>query len=190
MKTMILTVSSLGVLLALVAIPGTNPAFAQDTRAIPELARKAPDRSKLVKPRPIRRLGKVAGGRILSMTNEFRNQNGIPALRGSTTLDRIAARYAAIMAEKDLRGQSGHSVDGTTMEERITAGGYAYSACAENVQYNYGHPDPTKAAIEWWKNSTGHRANMLSRNYTVMGAGFAISKSGNYYFCQVFAKPR
>jgi len=44
-------------------------------------------------------------------------------------------------------------------------------------------------AMDGWRKSSGHRANMLGKDYTEMGAGVAQSKSGKWYFVQVFGKP-
>jgi uncharacterized protein YkwD len=45
--------------------------------------------------------------------------------------------------------------------------------------------DPSKKAFELFKNSSGHRKNMLGKNaYTSLG--IAQSKTGAFYFCQLF----
>jgi uncharacterized protein YkwD len=181
MKRFITSVVALSAVLGVSLLCDMSQAAAQDPEK-PLLSRK---RLELIK---YRALGKVRSGRILGLTNDFRAQNGVPALRGSDVLNLVASRYAALMAEKD---QLGHNIDGKDPGQRITAAGYSYTAYAENVAYNMDKTDPYSAAVEQWKNSTkGHRENMLNREYTEMGAGMAISKSGKYYFCQVFATPR
>jgi uncharacterized protein YkwD len=58
------------------------------------------------------------------------------------------------------------------------------------VGYQYGSGDLANRMVEWWKNSDGHRANMLNPQFTEIGVGAARSKSGKYYYCQVFANPK
>jgi cysteine-rich secretory family protein len=195
MKRFITAVVTSSALLALTQLCAVNPAAAEDrptgeVRGLKILeggsAKDAPvtPMHSGVGVRVLRRIGLV---NILSLTNEFRSQNGVPQLRGSSVLNTVAQRYAALMAEKD---EMGHSVDGKSAGQRITAAGYTWTACAENVAWNMGQANPYRAAVEQWKNSPPHRANMLNPQYTEMGAGMAISKSGKYYFCQVFATPR
>lgn len=52
---------------------------------------------------------------------------------------------------------------------------------------------PGKRAMELWKMSPGHRANMLGENYTQMGVGRAegmLDGEMTIFFVQVFGKPR
>ena len=38
--------------------------------------------------------------------------------------------------------------------------------------------------------SAGHRANILSANYTEMGAAMSLGPNGAIYWVQVFGRPR
>ena len=40
-----------------------------------------------------------------------------------------------------------------------------------------------------WMNSPGHRANILSKNYTQIGVGAAKKSNGTLYWTQEFLKP-
>jgi uncharacterized protein YkwD len=124
---------------------------------------------------------------MLRYTNDLRRENGVrPPLVQSPKLDEVARRYARLMAEKE---QMSHSLDGQNAEQRMLASGYSAAAWAENIA-SHSEPDRTKAAFAIWANSQSHRANMLNRQFTEMGSGYVISKSGKCYYCQVFAKPR
>jgi uncharacterized protein YkwD len=131
------------------------------------------------------------GSRMIQMgkeINAFRAQNGLPPLTFKNKLISVARDYAVVMKTKD---QMGHSVDGTTVAQRLDKGGYKYARYFENVAWNKGHADAAAQAVKSWKESTsGHREAMLSRDVTEMGIGLARSSTGKEYFCLVLAKPR
>ena len=54
---------------------------------------------------------------------------------------------------------------------------------AENVAYG---PTTGKAVVDLWKNSPGHRRNMLGP-YKYIGIGIAKDGQGRIYYTQVFA---
>jgi uncharacterized protein YkwD len=64
----------------------------------------------------------------------------------------------------------------------------AFWTAAENVATNSGYEDPGSRAVEGWKNSPGHRKNMLG-DFTLTGIGVARSRPGAYYYTQIFLKP-
>jgi uncharacterized protein YkwD len=124
---------------------------------------------------------------MLQLTNDFRAQNGASPLRSSTVLKEVAARYVMVVANKD---RLSHSLDGSNVGERLGTAGYTASRWGENLasfKHDPTNRDPYATAIEMWKNSPGHRANMLKPEFTEMAVGVAY-KNGKYYFCQVFAK--
>jgi uncharacterized protein YkwD len=41
-----------------------------------------------------------------------------------------------------------------------------------------------------WMNSQGHRYNILKKEFTEIGLGYAKNKDGKYYCTQVFGTPR
>lgn len=54
---------------------------------------------------------------------------------------------------------------------------------AENVAYG---PTTGTAVVNLWKNSPGHRRNMLG-HYKYIGIGVAKDRQGRIYYTQVFA---
>jgi uncharacterized protein YkwD len=51
-----------------------------------------------------------------------------------------------------------------------------------------GSDDPVAIAVEGWMSSPGHRANILSEEYSESGIGIAIDGRGAVYFTQVFTR--
>ena len=74
-------------------------------------------------------------------------------------------------------------ITGSTPGDRITAAGYCPNPISwyygENAYWGYSYgtgaaaPTP-RAAVSWWMNSPGHRANILSPNYTDIGMGIVV----------------
>lgn len=58
---------------------------------------------------------------------------------------------------------------------------------AENVAYNHYYDDPVKVAVDGWMKSAGHKKNILG-DFEETGVGVAISKEGQFYITQLFAK--
>jgi uncharacterized protein YkwD len=58
-----------------------------------------------------------------------------------------------------------------------------YSAVGENIAYNQ---KDEKTVVVAWMNSTGHRQNILNRNFTKIGFGVSNNARGEPYWCTVF----
>ena len=130
---------------------------------------------------------------VVRLTNEFRKEEKVAELKTSKKLTEIAQAHADNMAKQDKYGDddtNGHVLDNKNMKDRVEAAGYKYRAVGENVAMSKGMKEPIPAAVEGWKKSEGHRANMLNDKFTEMGTGVAQGKSGRWYFVQVFGSPR
>ncbi|MEJ8561092.1 CAP domain-containing protein [Yoonia sp. GPGPB17] len=107
--------------------------------------------------------------------NAFRASQGLGPLQPNATLTRAAQAHAEDMTQ---RGYFSHDSvggpNGDNFKARAQAGGCAMRAGAENIATGQ---RSEAAAFEAWKNSTGHRRNMLGRSYTQYGLG----RSGNIW---------
>ena len=74
--------------------------------------------------------------------------------------------------------------NGSNGGQRITAAGFRWSAWAENLAV--GQTSST-AVFNAWRNSAGHRANMLNPAFTHLGVGLAYG-NGRYWWCLVLAR--
>lgn len=130
---------------------------------------------------------------VVQATNAFRDENRLAPLKPSVPLILVAQKHARNMARQDKFGDSdknGHILDGKSFEDRIAASGYPFSRVAENVGYERNKPDAVAAMMTDWKNSRGHRNNMLAPEITEIGVGAGQGKSGRWYFVQVFGLPQ
>ena len=60
--------------------------------------------------------------------------------------------------------------------------GISYTAAGENIAQGYATPE---AVVKGWMNSSGHRANILSSNFTHIGIGY---DNNGHYWTQMFIK--
>jgi hypothetical protein len=130
---------------------------------------------------------------IVEMTNAFRKENRLGALAPNRALT-IAARAFADYLGKS--GKFGHEADGRKPAERIEAQGYRYCLVAENLALNldsrgFETIKLARDAVEGWKNSPGHRANMLLPGATEIGVAVVRAPDRNPKFIsvQLFGRP-
>jgi uncharacterized protein YkwD len=89
------------------------------------------------------------------------------------------------MAEKKFFSHTG--ADGSTLADRVRAGGISYWVVGENLYTSTNIPRPVPSAIEGWMNSPGHRENILRSVYAETGVG--VWRIGNtYYITQLFLR--
>jgi uncharacterized protein YkwD len=125
--------------------------------------------------------------------NALRKKGDVPVLARNTKLDVAAQKYAENLARLDKEGG-----DGENLDHRITAEGYKPSATVENINLLLlakadAKIDPVqtgKDCVAVWDKSPGHRANLMGKEFTETGIGFARSKTGKVFCVQVFARPK
>lgn len=116
---------------------------------------------------------------VLEQTNKFRKSRGLPALILNDDLNEIAQKHSANMASgRTVFGHSGFKQREKEAKKKITRA----SAFAENVAYG---ASSGKEVVTMWKNSPGHRRNILG-DYKYIGIGTAKDSRGYIYFTQVF----
>ena len=136
---------------------------------------------------PVTRGGPIGQGipdPMLARVNAERAAVGAAPLTRCAALDRAAQAHTADQAAHDQMSHVGS--DGSTFVDRAARAGYrSWTALGENVAYGY----PNVASVmDGWMHSPGHRANILSGNYTHFGAGYAVSSSGSAYWTQDFGR--
>ncbi len=116
---------------------------------------------------------------VLSQTNKFRRSKGLPALIIREELNAIAQKHSADMARGRVGfGHGGFAKRNALAKKKINP----LNNFAENVAYG---ATSGKEVVTMWKNSSGHRRNMLGR-YKYIGIGTAKDKRGHIFYTQVF----
>ena len=118
---------------------------------------------------------------VLKYTNQFRKSKRLPALEMRNELNAIARSHSEDMASgRKSFGHGGYS----QRELKVKKIMKPYGGMAENVAYG---ARTGKEAFEIWKNSSGHKKNMLG-NYKYIGIGTAKNKRGVIYYTQIFVR--
>jgi len=120
-------------------------------------------------------------GSLLAMVNDLRAENGLPPLSWSDDLASCASiRAAELPYASDDQNMSHIRPDGSewwTVNPSIMYG--ENLACGQQS---------ASEVFQAWVNSPSHKANMLSPDYTTMGAALCVSSDGAYstYWAQEF----
>ena len=125
---------------------------------------------------------------IFNKVNEERAKAGVPALTYNTTMEKYARIKSQDMGDNNYF--SHEDLSGNLITTQMKKDGVTYRAWGENIAYVGGMTDPNAIAdkiMTNWMNSSGHRANILSTNFSSIGVG--VYKSGNrVYATQEFYK--
>ena len=133
------------------------------------------------------------GKLIVSKTNDFRKSQQLDEVASNAELTSAAEYFANYMAQTN---RYSHTADGKRPADRAKEHGYEYCMISENIAYQFssvGFKDEELAEkfVEGWKNSPGHRKNMLEPFVLETGVAVAQSdKTGYYYAVQMFGRPR
>ena len=133
---------------------------------------------------------------VLALVNEKRMQtqtcgsDTFPPV-GEVVLNRslilAAETHSANMANYNFFDHTG--LDSSTVGTRVTAQGYTWSYVSENIAAGQ---KSAQSAIDGWMSSEGHCRNIMNSKVTDMGLACVSNSASNYnyYWTQVFAKPR
>lgn len=120
---------------------------------------------------------------ILKLVNAERSKAGVKPLTLNWELSRVAK-----FKSEDMRDNNYFSHTSPTYGSpfnMIKNFGISYSAAGENIAAGQKTADEVMKA---WMNSSGHKANILSANYTQLGVGKATGGSYGTYWTQMFIK--
>jgi Cysteine-rich secretory protein family len=130
---------------------------------------------------------------ILEMTNAFRKESRLGEVEPNAALTAAARAFAEYLAKT---GKFAHEADGRKPAQRAEASGYRYCLVAENLAMNLDSRGfetrvLARQAVEGWKNSPGHRANMLQATVTQIGVAVARAPDQDPKFIsvQLFGRP-
>jgi uncharacterized protein YkwD len=160
-------------LLGLLVHAAVAPAAAQSTGSSPDLAE--------------------AARRIVIQSTDFRRAEGAGTTQPNAQLTAAARSFASFMARTD---RYGHEADGKQPAARAEEHGYRYCIVLENIAslYHSGGfttQDLAERTLHGWKQSPGHRKNLLDPEVTDIGVAIAQSAaSGKHYAVQMLGRPQ
>jgi uncharacterized protein YkwD len=118
--------------------------------------------------------------RVTALTNAEREAAGCAPLAVDERLRTAARGHSHDMAVNDYFSHT--SLDGRSPTDRAREAGYS-GGVGENIAMGYRTPEDV---MRGWMNSDGHRRNLLSCRYTVIGVGLAYDARGRAYWTQKF----
>jgi uncharacterized protein YkwD len=149
---------------ALVAV-GQAPPSAVDGRPVPGEDASSPDAP--------------PSDALFAMLNGARAKQGLPALRRSSQLDRVAAEHSKAMR---AAGRIGHDTGRGDPARRVEMAGLSPKATGENVAMAQ---SAARLHRVLWA-SPSHRENLLLRRWDHAGVAVAPAEDGTLYATQLF----
>jgi uncharacterized protein YkwD len=111
----------------------------------------------------------------LCLLNSERASRGLGKLRADARLRRAADRHSGDMVAR--RYFAHNSKSGATFVTRIKRTGWHRSrrswTVGENIGYGCGSLASPRSMVRGWMNSSGHRRNILARQFRMIGIGVA-----------------
>ncbi len=104
------------------------------------------------------------GETLLAQINQYRQENGLNALRFEPGLIQLAKKHSFEMFQQKMLSHR-------NFQDRFERSGS--HLCVENVGWNYTNP---VKQFDGWRNSPGHNKNMLAEGVQLAG----IAEVGNY----------
>ena len=110
---------------------------------------------------------------VLQRTNEIRLNHGLPVLRPSLQLVRLARAHSTDMRDSGFVGHVSPSTG--TPSDRLRKAGITHLLARENVARGYG----VEEIMSGLMNSPAHRENLLGKDISEVGVGVAIDRTGS-----------
>jgi uncharacterized protein YkwD len=114
---------------------------------------------------------------FLTLLNNHRATNGLPALSFHPDVTRAAAWFSRDMASKNYTSANHVDSNGRDIPTRLSWCGVTWGAWAENIFWGDG---TAAGAFDWWKNSPTHNTNMLSPNVFTAGVARAFDPGSTF----------
>jgi len=114
----------------------------------------------------------ITSNRIVELTNQARQQAGLPALVRNDTLDHSAMLKAEDMLKYNYFAHQ-RPEDGLAPWEWFKQAGYNYTYAGENLAMNFSDAED---AVQAWLKSPTHRANIMNSHYHDIGIAVVVGK--------------
>jgi uncharacterized protein YkwD len=102
--------------------------------------------------------------KMLDLHNKIRAERGLPKFCVHPNLQRAARAHSKAMIAQDRFAHG-------NVGQRLRTFGYRWSTYGENILYDPGSRDSVESLFKLWMNSSGHRANILEKDFREIGIG-------------------
>lgn len=117
---------------------------------------------------------------VFNLINQQRANNGLPALKVDSEVQRVARIKAQDMVNNNYFAHESPTYG--TPFNMLKNFGISYKSAGENIAGN----SSNSAAVTAWMNSSGHRANILNSSYNYTGIGVVSSPKYGKIYVQMF----
>jgi uncharacterized YkwD family protein len=112
--------------------------------------------------------------KVVELTNQERAKNGLPALQVDLTLSKMAHEKSRDMSANGYFSHTSPTYGSPF--DMMKKYGISYRYAGENIAMGQRTPEEV---VKAWMNSEGHRKNILSPNFNMIGVGYMAQ--GNYW---------
>lgn len=118
---------------------------------------------------------------VVDLVNIERAKEGLAPL----TIDTKVQAAAQVRAKECEQRFSHTRPNGTSFSTALKEQNVSYRSAGENIAWGQKSPQEVVTA---WMNSSGHRANIMNKNFTTIGVGYYENARGTDYWCQLFTR--
>ncbi|MBU3189058.1 CAP domain-containing protein [Clostridium bowmanii] len=118
---------------------------------------------------------------VVILVNQERAKIGLAPLKDNWELSRVARYKSQDMVDKNYFSHTSPTYGSPF--DMLKNFGIGYKAAGENIAMGQQN---AASVMSSWMNSPGHKANILSGNFTEIGVGVAKDASGTIYWTQQF----
>ncbi|MFB9762459.1 CAP domain-containing protein [Ectobacillus funiculus] len=148
----------------------TTATPAQPTTATPA----QPTTTKPTQPAPAPSTGTLSAyeQKVVTLTNQERAKQGLPALQVDSALSKVAKAKSQDMYNANYFSHTSPTYGSPF--DMMKQFGISYRTAGENIAMGQKTPEEV---VQAWMNSAGHRANILNTTYTHIGVGYVAGKN-------------
>ncbi|MCB2297672.1 CAP domain-containing protein [Clostridium tagluense] len=118
---------------------------------------------------------------VVTLVNQERAKQGLAPLKDNSQLSNVARTKSEDMVANNYFSHTSPTYGSPF--DMMKKFGITYNAAGENIAMGQ---QTAASVMNGWMNSPGHKANILSANFTEIGVGVAKDKSGTIYWTQEF----
>ncbi len=116
---------------------------------------------------------------VIRLTNIERSKNGL----GELTQDMTTQAAAQVRSKEQIQSFSHTRPNGSSCFSVLDEFGVSYRGAGENIAFGQKTPEEV---VNAWMTSPGHKANIMSKNFSEIGVGCHIAENGTIYWTQLF----
>ena len=117
---------------------------------------------------------------VFDLINKQRTNNGLPALKNDSEVQRIARIKAQDMVDNNYFSHNSPTYGSPF--DMLKSFKVSYKTAGENIAAN----SSNSSAVTAWMNSSGHKANILNSSFNYTGIGVVSSPRYGKMYVQMF----